>query len=1204
MIEKLRNNPDVELVEPNYIIRASATPNDPQFPSLWGLLNTGQVVDGRTGTPGADIAAVPAWDYTTGSRSNVVAVIDSGIDYTHPDLAANVWAAPRAFTVTLGSRTISCAAGTRGYNAVAKTCDPMDDNGHGTHVAGIIGAVGNNGVGITGVSWNASMMALKILGVDGLGTIADAVEAVDFIVETKAALGADANVRVINASWGVDEFSEALDAEIAIANNHEILFVASAGSEGQNNDANPHYPASGVAANIISVGSIDNTGALAGHSNYGASAVDLAAPGDSTLSTLPNGGYGTMSGSSMAAPFVSGAAALVLARCPSTTAQLKSRLMAGVDTHPSLQGKTVTGGSLNVQTVLQNCVTGTATISVNPTTVSPGGAITANVTHDVPRRNDWIGLYSVSANDATFIDWMYFNGTKTAPASAMGSATVTFTAPSTVGTYNLRVFANGGYTRIATSADIIVANQPTVSINDSTVAEGNIGATVMTFTVSLSHASSQTVTVNYATASGTAAAGSDFTPANGTLNFSPGALTRQFTVSVTGDTNVETTETLTVNLSSPINASIGDGQGLGTITNDDQGPPTTLSVVPSTVGPGGIFNAQITDGPGGPRDWIALYQPGAADTSFIEWSYFNGQKTPPATGSSNITVQFPAPTAPGSYELRVFANGGYTRLASASVGVASQPSLRISDVTVTEGNSDTVLAVFNVTLTPASASTVTVAYATASGTATSGSDFVAASGTLTFSPSATSQTISVVVNGDTVVEPTENFQVNLSNATNSVIVDGQGVGTIATDDGAVTTSLTVNPSTVAPGGTINAQVSNGPGNRTDWIALYQPGAADGSFIDWAYLNGQKTAPASGSSTITVMLPAPTTLGNYELRLFSNNGYTRLATAPLTVATAPSLSISDATVTEGNSGTTTATFTVTLSSASSQTVTVAYATANGSATAGSDYVAASGSLTFSPSTVTQTINVTINGDTTIEASETFSVTLSSPVNAVLADGTGIGTIANDENSGTTSIQLSSTTVANGGVIGVTINNATGDARAWLGLYPSGASDFAFVDWSYLNGQKTVPASGATGTVTLNFPAPAQSGSYELRLFANGGYTRLATSATITVGSQAPASGPSLTVNTPSVPRGGTIEIAINNGPGQPLDWLALYVPSAADGNFIDWSYWDGSKTRPTTGQANAIVRFTAPTVAGTYEVRLFTNNSYTKVATSGTITVTQ
>src|SRR6185295_7205590 len=165
----LKDHPDIAYVEPNYIIEADAVPNDPSFGQLWGLFNTGQKV-GTFGTPGADIEAPLAWDVSTGTAATVVAVVDTGILYMHPDLAANVWSAPAPFTVNIGGQTITCAAGTHGFNAIASTCNPLDDHGHGTHVSGTIGAVGNNNVGVAGVNWTTSIMAGKSLNASGTGT--------------------------------------------------------------------------------------------------------------------------------------------------------------------------------------------------------------------------------------------------------------------------------------------------------------------------------------------------------------------------------------------------------------------------------------------------------------------------------------------------------------------------------------------------------------------------------------------------------------------------------------------------------------------------------------------------------------------------------------------------------------------------------------------------------------------------------------------------------------------------------------------------------------------------------------------------------------------------------------------------------------------------------------------------------------------------
>jgi subtilisin family serine protease len=175
LIQTLRSRGDVVEVEPNYIVEAEATPNDPLFPNLWGLKNAAQA--------GADIHATAAWDITSGGVSNVIAVVDSGVDYTHPDLVSNMWSAPTAFTVTVGGRSITCPAGSHGFNAIAFTCNPMDDLYHGTHVAGTIGAVGNNALGVVGVNWTTRIMALKFLDSTGTGSDADAINAIEFALQ-------------------------------------------------------------------------------------------------------------------------------------------------------------------------------------------------------------------------------------------------------------------------------------------------------------------------------------------------------------------------------------------------------------------------------------------------------------------------------------------------------------------------------------------------------------------------------------------------------------------------------------------------------------------------------------------------------------------------------------------------------------------------------------------------------------------------------------------------------------------------------------------------------------------------------------------------------------------------------------------------------------------------------------------------------------
>jgi len=362
-----RTQPDVAFAEPNYILSADATPNDPQFPNLWGLLNTGQAIGTVLGVPGADIDAVSAWDVSKGSRSTTVAVIDTGVDYTHPDLAANIWSAPSAFTVNIGGLLITCPAGSHGYNAITRTCDPMDDHFHGTHVSGTIGAVGNNSLGVVGVNWIASIIAGKFLDSTGRGSTSNAIDAIDFMIQTKTQFAGTAagNIRVLSNSWGGGGFSSALQTEISTANANNMLFVAAAGNNGANIDSSPHYPASYTVPNVLAVAATTSSDTLASFSNYGPVTVPLAAPGDNILSTTLGGAYRYASGTSMATPHVSGAAALVLSTCTLDTAALKNNLISNVDVVSALIGLVSTGGRLNVNRAIRAC--GTPVVPSPPT---------------------------------------------------------------------------------------------------------------------------------------------------------------------------------------------------------------------------------------------------------------------------------------------------------------------------------------------------------------------------------------------------------------------------------------------------------------------------------------------------------------------------------------------------------------------------------------------------------------------------------------------------------------------------------------------------------------------------------------------------------------------------------------------------------------------------------------------------------------------
>ncbi len=308
------------------------TPNDASYSSTYGM---------------NQIDAPEAWNKTTGSDSVVVGVIDTGVDYTHPDLVGNIWTNPGEIAGNgIDDDGNGFVDDVHGFDFVNNDGDPMDDNHHGTHVAGTIAAQGNNGRGVSGVAWNTSIMALKFLSASGAGYTSDAVRAINYATMMRTQYGV--NIRVLNNSWGGGGYSGSLEAAIQASEQADILFVAAAGNDGTNNDASPHYPSNYYVNNVISVAATDQNDNLASFSNYGASTVDIAAPGVGIYSTIAGGYYASFSGTSMAAPHVAGAAALAFAYDPdATAAEVKDAILGGGDLISGLSGKVATGMRLN-----------------------------------------------------------------------------------------------------------------------------------------------------------------------------------------------------------------------------------------------------------------------------------------------------------------------------------------------------------------------------------------------------------------------------------------------------------------------------------------------------------------------------------------------------------------------------------------------------------------------------------------------------------------------------------------------------------------------------------------------------------------------------------------------------------------------------------------------------------------------------------------
>lgn len=445
-------------IDPQYQVNF-AHPNDPSFRKLWGLHNTGQT----RGREDADIDAPEAWTITTGSKNIVVGVIDTGIDYTHEDLIDNMWVNPNEIPGdNIDNDNNGYVDDIHGINAIDDTGDPMDDHSHGTHVAGTIGAASDNNIGITGVNHHTSMIGCKFLAASGSGSIGNAIKCLDYYIGLKLS-GTD--IRLTNNSWGGGSYSQAMEDALIRAHQAGLLFVSSAGNAGSNNDNGAHYPSSYQVDSVLAVASTTHVDGLSSFSNYGKTTVDLGAPGSDIYSTMPNNGYASKSGTSMASPHAAGAAALLLASNPGLThMEVKSLLMSTGDTLSQLENSTVSGKRINLANAVNVAALPTWYLSADSNSQTIKQGETAELVFTATTINQWQGDIALSIEGQS-IEGQLSAAFSVNPLPANQSTTITISSDeqTPVGIHQLELIASTENTTRTQLIEITVehANQVT-----------------------------------------------------------------------------------------------------------------------------------------------------------------------------------------------------------------------------------------------------------------------------------------------------------------------------------------------------------------------------------------------------------------------------------------------------------------------------------------------------------------------------------------------------------------------------------------------------------------------------------------------------------------------------------------------------------------------------------------------------------------------
>jgi hypothetical protein len=558
----------IEIAEPDYVGSISDTiPNDTNFNLLWGMHNTGQTIGGQAGVVDADIDAPAAWNISTGSSNIVVAVIDTGVDYNHPDLTANMWRNPGEIPGNdLDDDGNGLVDDVYGWDFANDDNDPFDDHNHGTHCAGTIGGFGNNGAGVAGVCWNVRIMAVKWILGSGGGATSDAIDAVHYTTMMR--------VRLTSNSWHIGGYSAGLESAIAEADTSNILFVCAAANSGVDLELNPDYPPNFTNANMIVVAATDNRDQLASFSNYGLLSVDLGAPGVSIWSCKPGNQYQYLNGTSMACPDVAGACALSLALAPDATAmQIKQAILDGTELIAALSNKCVTRGRLNIYNTLQKLERNVTLIPATGAGFSgySGGPFTPpSSTYTLS--NIGTNFFSWTATKtATWLDLSLTTGSLFPGQSNAVVVSINTTANTqAVGTYtDTLTFSNTASTGVQTRT-VVLTVQGDMSFDSASYTVSEAGGTAL-ITVRRDGNTNRAVTVNYAASNGTAMAGSDYAATTGTLEFAVGDTLRSFTVPILEDALGEGNETVNLGLSNPTGGgTLGDPRvAILTIVDDD-----------------------------------------------------------------------------------------------------------------------------------------------------------------------------------------------------------------------------------------------------------------------------------------------------------------------------------------------------------------------------------------------------------------------------------------------------------------------------------------------------------------------------------------------------------------------------------------------------------------------------------------------------------